>query len=189
MKSRISLFVVMCCLCGIIRSQGIPIEDGVFSSNAWYIDVTGAGQSTFAAGVVAQLPAIAAAGIEYIRIGGIDPNWVPLYSITSTNVSKNRLEYLIDAIRAAGMQPIIQVGYNPLRSSLAPLGGLSMATQAQMAADLVHHLNYPFVGTYSANPILWWEIANEPDDLRHYNPGTFSSLTYCLEFRTKPSPL
>ncbi|MCE9539287.1 MAG: hypothetical protein K8R85_08720 [Bacteroidetes bacterium] len=63
------------------------------------------------------------------------------------------------------VQPIIQVGYNPVCSinggnAENPLGGLTLDQQAIIAANLVDSINNV---EYTSNPIVYWIIGNEPN--------------------------
>lgn len=151
----------------------IPISPTLFGQNAWYIDINDNNASTFSSGFDSHLSDVAQSGVKYVRIGGIGVNFSPLYSWGSgysiTSVTQvQRLKHLIDAIRTNSMEPVIQVGYDPLTpspcaSAVGPLGGISLSNQALIAGNLVKFLNDPSTGIYSTRPIVYWVIANEPD--------------------------
>ena len=150
----------------------IAINSTFFGQNAWYIDVsntTVSGTSGFSYDFDQRLTDIYNSGVKYIRIGGINTNFKPLYNFNATTfaiTSAPRLTHLIDVIRAAGMEPIIEVGYNPLCSLITPLGNITMANQAKIAGNLIDYLNNPTTGFYptqSKPEVLNWIIANEPD--------------------------
>lgn len=151
----------------------IPISPTLFGQNAWYINVNDMNVSTFSAIFDSQLIAVAQSGVKYVRIGGIGPNFSPLYSWGSgysiTSITQiARLKHLIDEIRAKYMEPIIEVGYDPLYPSVcsSPLGtlsGISLSNQALIAGNLVKFLNDPSTGVYNTNPIKYWVISNEPN--------------------------
>lgn len=187
----------------------VAIKSTLFGQNAWYINVFNTNVNVFSAGFDARLSDIAASGVEYIRIGGIDANFFPLYSwnvgaftITS-NTQVERLTHLIDVIRAAGMKPIVEVGFNPLLnyydgitcSDVSTLNNVSQTNQATIAGNLVDYFNNSSTGIYKLDPIVYWIIANEPDLSKNCNPhrgldlGAQTSATtiasYVQEFATK----
>lgn len=144
----------------------VAINSQYFGQNAWYIDVTKTLAQDFSAAFDLRLDDIAASGVKFVRIGGIDPNFIPLYTwnagsltiTTSTHVE--RLKHLIDSIRYHNMEPIIQVGYNPICPTLSPFLTLTPAQQATIAGNLVNYLNNT---VYPSNHIKNWIISNEPD--------------------------
>ncbi|MCE9540026.1 MAG: hypothetical protein K8R85_12535, partial [Bacteroidetes bacterium] len=114
------------------------ISPTLYGQNAWYVANPSIGY------LDNYWDDIGASGVKYIRIGGIEVNFRPLYSFNRTSLAitnVTKLKRLIDSIRANGMEPIIQVGYNPecpnYDAILNPLGGLSQDEQATIAANLV----------------------------------------------------
>lgn len=153
------------------QSQGIPISKTMFGINAWHLDFATTSTVNFANEFIVYLNDIKASGVTHVRIGGIGPLWDQPYNFfPSTRIVANshvdRLTKLINAIRDAGMEPIIQVGYNPICSTFTPqsgnssLGALTVTQQAEVAANLVALLNNT---VYPNNRITYWSIANEPD--------------------------
>ncbi|MGQ0829159.1 MAG: hypothetical protein ACT4ON_12285 [Bacteroidota bacterium] len=184
------------------------IKSTIFGQNAWYIDAFDNDVDLFSAEFDAKINDIAASGAKYIRIGGIDPNFFPLYSWTSgtyaitTNSQVEKLTHLIDLIRGTtpAMEPIIEVGYNPFTSyyngstciQSSTLNNISMQNQAIIAGNLVDYLNNT---VYTSNKITYWIISNEPDLAKTCNPAggldlyTQTSAStiddYIKEFATK----
>lgn len=154
---------------GLILYGQVPIKPGVFGQNAWWINMSNPGNSGI------NWTEIAASGVTIVRIGGIEPNYFPMYNwyipslnirpITDNTNEVQRLITLIDAIRGAGMDVIVQVGYNPqdVCPNTPPLGGLTMQQQATIAGNLVAYLNGTVYANHLKGPILNWSIANEPD--------------------------
>jgi hypothetical protein len=145
---------------GSAKAQ-ISISPNLFGQNAWWIDNN---DTPYPDQLDDLFDDVASSGVKYVRIGGIEANFNPLYSwnastyaVTSTDVE--RLTGLIDEIRSHGMKPIIQVGYNPTCSG-KDLYGISLSNQALIAANVVDRLNN---NIYSSNPIIYWIISNEPD--------------------------
>lgn len=192
-----------------IGSQAqVAIKSTLFGQNAWYIDVTNltvSGTGGFSYAFDQRLTDIAASGVEYVRIGGIDPNFFPLYNFnpaTFALIDAPRLIHLIDAIRTAGMKPIIEVGFNPLLnyydgvtcSDVSTLNNVTQTNQATIAGNLVDYFNNASTGIYKLDPIVYWIIANEPDlaknclhrglDLYAQTSAT-TIASYVKEFATK----
>ncbi|MBA3680906.1 MAG: T9SS type A sorting domain-containing protein [Bacteroidetes bacterium] len=162
MKKNLFYFAcIFFCIQTFTLTSQVAINSSVFGQNAWWVDQTNPANQNY------LWPMVAASGATYVRIGGIEPNFYPLYSwspsytfTSSTQVAK--LKTLIDQLRLNGLEPIIQVGYNPLSScpATSPLNGISLANQALIAGNLVARLN---TVEYPTNPIKYWVIANEPD--------------------------
>jgi hypothetical protein len=172
MKNIKNLILTICLLAfANIKSQTVAISPQFYGINAWYIDATGLGTNTFAATFTAQLLAVKASGVEYVRIGGNAVNWNQLYDFDNTLAitDPTRIVYLVEKIREAGMEPIIQVSVVPptfttscsvynSQSGYEALGNLSVDDQAAVAGNLVHHLNVVLkLG------LKFWVVANEPD--------------------------
>ena len=111
--------IIACCMMlSSTATAQTAISPTFFGQNAWYIDVNDpdvSGPNGFSALFDARIADVAASGVRYVRIGGIDPNFFPLYNFnfsTMAITTAPKLVYLIDEIRTAGMEPIIQVGYN-----------------------------------------------------------------------------
>ncbi|MDQ3110806.1 MAG: T9SS type A sorting domain-containing protein [Bacteroidota bacterium] len=135
----------------------IPVKDGVFGQNAWYYN---AAENPYPTYLDNLLPDVATGGVKYVRIGGIGPNFTPLYSWSGTTItSVTKLSHLIDEIRLNGMEPIIQVGYSPPALGCT-WSGVSMTDQAIIAGNLVNQINNI---SYSGSKVVNWIIANEPD--------------------------
>ena len=149
-----------------IPLKGQTIKSSVFGQNAWYINVANLNPS-------ADIPwsEVEASGVKYVRIGGIEPNFFPMYTwdVNDLSITLNsevqKLTSVIDKIREYHMEPIVQVGYDPLPACTTagaptqPLNGLTRTQQATIAGNLVGFLkNY-----YSINKIKYWVIANEPN--------------------------
>lgn len=123
-------------------------------------------------------PDIFQSGAQYIRIGGARANFKQMFTLDQNNDvdDATNLIYLIDKIVANGMEPIIQVSFEPQNLCTAPvgqqegnlLGTLSQADQAKVAGSLVaflknHYTNNPPPG----NPgfkVKYYIISNEPDN-------------------------
>jgi hypothetical protein len=155
---------------------GIPISTEFHGVNAWLIRPTQTVVPQFAPDFTPHIGDIVGSGARYVRIGGIATNWEQLYNFhptTFTITDATRLIYLIDKIRAAGMEPIIQVSFAPPTLTACPvytpqslynaLGNLTVDEQAEVAANLVYFLNDPSQGHYKFKPVMFWSIANEPD--------------------------
>jgi hypothetical protein len=143
-----------------LQDNAQTISSSLFGENAWYYDVSQSPPTN----LDSYWDDVAASGVKYVRIGGIGENFTPLYSwnsstfaVGSSDVSK--LTHMIDQIRANGMEPIIEVGYDPTCTG-KPLSGISLANQATIAANVVDEINN---NLYSSNRIVYWIIANEPD--------------------------
>ena len=174
MKNFPILLLIFCLLAfSNTKSQTVAISPQFYGINAWFINAKDAVVNTFASTFTAQLAAVKASGAEYVRIGGNAPNWDQLYNFNSTNLSINtpvtRLEYLIEKIRGAGMEPIIQVSVVPPTftttcsvysspSGYQALGNLSVDEHATVAANLLDYLN-----NILHLDLKFWIIANEPD--------------------------
>ncbi|MDF2451599.1 MAG: hypothetical protein K0S26_1103 [Bacteroidota bacterium] len=145
---------------------GIPVKDGIFSQNAWLIDMNmSSSQNT---NFIALLPTVAASGVKYVRIGGIGPNFFPLYVISGTTITDaSKLTTLIDAIRSNGMEPIIEVSYVPITCASSPLNAKPLSDQATIAANLVDYINNTYLAPDPKGPIINWIIANEPDAMKN----------------------
>jgi hypothetical protein len=167
------VFTLFClAFLGSMKSQGIAIPETYFGNNAWHINFKESDENLFAAGFEAQLAAAKASGVKYFRIGGITPGWDPLYDFNTQTLAVTnytRFVYLIEKIRDAGMDVIIQVGVVPPSFTVAcqngysptlvnPLSSLSVAQQASVAASLVDYLN----NTLKLK-VMYWSIGNEPD--------------------------
>jgi hypothetical protein len=178
LKSILKILLIPVLLGTSARGQEV-ISSTLFGQNAWFWqwdNTTVSGTGSFSEGLDQQLQNLANGGVKYVRIGGIDGNFFPLYdfnptTLAITNIS--RLTHLIDGIRGTNppMQPIIQVSFNPLQNyydgntcgDVSSLNNKSQADQATIAANLVNYLNNSTTGVYSSNPITYWIISNEPD--------------------------
>lgn len=177
----------------------VPIKaNKIFGQNGWFIDFTDPIPQDF------LWPLAASSGVKYIRIGGIEACFHPLYSFnfgTQAITNVTNLKHVIDQIRLAGMEPILQVGYNPVCAFEAPFLNMTSANQAIVAANIVDRINnVEYTDTTPGLPdskIEYWIIANEPDlqlncistDLKGfgYNQQTDANLisTYIKDFATK----
>ena len=150
-----------------IKSQA-PVTSMQFGLNGWYIDLTNLNPSAAHIDSIMQIAQVA--GAKWIRIGGIQATFEPLYSFDQfdaiTTTKTNFLKNLIVKIRAYGMEPILQVSYDHITCSPPPvewtLHNKTLADQATIAANLVDFLNVNST-TKLATPIKYWSIANEPD--------------------------
>lgn len=152
-----------------MKAQAPPtINDKVFSINAWFIN----NSANPAADLSGYWKQLADAGIKHVRFGGIDANWIPLYSWGSGYVVDPSLNHvdkliaLIDSCRKYGMEPIIEVGFAPPGiCSTSPLSGVSVSNAAKIAANVVDVINNQLYTASSGlkKKIEWWIISNEPD--------------------------
>jgi hypothetical protein len=119
--------------------QGVPIKRSIFAQNAWVIaapNYTNLNQ---------YLPDVKLSRPTLCRIGGIESNFRPLYKWDPSTFAVNtgtdiaQLVFLIDTLRGAGMEPIVQVGYNPVctNTAISLLGNVSRANQAIIAGNVV----------------------------------------------------
>jgi hypothetical protein len=184
-----------------LNGQNIPIKNGIFGQNAWLININQIDNN-----FISLLPTIQESGVKFIRIGGIAPNFFPLYSwngnlTINTPTQVVKLTELITEMRLKGIQPIIQVGYSP--QGLCPSSPLNLplADQATIAGNLVNYINNTWAPANSQAPVENWIIANEPDlpvglacnpdDARgfgynNYNNGDAALIAaYTKEFSTK----
>lgn len=152
-----------------------PINRKVFSINAWFINNA---DPNPAANLTGKWKEIAASGVTHVRLGGIDANWLPLYSWSSPSFTVepflghvDKLRALIDSCRAYNMEPIIEVGFAPPHTpntcTTTPLYGVSISDAAKIAGNVVNAINNTiYTNTVQGTPtskILNWIIANEPD--------------------------
>lgn len=76
----------------------VPISPTIFGQNAWFINVNDFNVPTFSASFDAQLIEVKRSGVRFIRIGGIDVNFKPLYAwdpfFNFTTVDHRRLSNL-----------------------------------------------------------------------------------------------
>jgi hypothetical protein len=161
---RILLPILFACkTLTVIGQTSAPLISGkIYSGNVWLIDVTNVASYT-------NYKLMSEMGIKYARIGGIDPNYRSIYKWTNGTWAVNNTSHIadlvsvIDSLRKYGIEPIIQVGYNPICSSPVVLlsNTVTMANQATIAANLVSALNSVY--TTTANHINYYIIANEPD--------------------------
>lgn len=155
------LFLVL-----VIVSNSQPISKNLFGLNAWYINTATTNSTNVPANFGANISNVKKSGAKLVRIGGGAVNFKPLYDfdqVTLAITNTDRLEILINMIRNNGMEPIVQVGFNPVCSTFGTLGGKSQADQATVAANLVDRLNNPSTGKYKSEPIINFIISNEPD--------------------------
>jgi hypothetical protein len=157
------LFFSMVCILFAIQpfTAQVAINPNLYGQNAWWIEAANVSNQNY------LWPMVASSGVKYVRIGGIEFNFFPLYSWTGSYTFTNSaqvssLTTLINALRSNGLEPIIQVGYDPLANcpSTSPLNGISLSNQATIAGNLVAYLN---TVVYPGTPIKYWVIANEPD--------------------------
>jgi hypothetical protein len=114
---------------------------------------------------------VSKSGAKFMRIGGIHFNYRPLFTFDANNGNIQNLDNLkevIDSCRAAGIEPIIQVGYCPASLTCPPNTDLinngtmykkNFNLQTTIAANLVDALK----NAYSTKPLLYYSIGNEPD--------------------------
>jgi hypothetical protein len=104
-------------------SSQTPIKRGIFGQNAWWINMSNTGLSNI------NWAEVAASGVTVVRIGGIEPNFFPMYDWytpsllikpPNENGKVQTLITLINTIRGYGMDVMIQVGYNPVCHSGTP---------------------------------------------------------------------
>jgi hypothetical protein len=163
---KLAIYFSLCLMFDLQNLDGqiaVPVEKNTFySTNAWYINVAPTIPADIISTIGPVLASVAATGCKFVRIGGFDPNWKPLYSFNAagTTTLATNLIYLINQIRNAGMDVIVQVGHNPVCSALTPLGPLSFQQQAQTAGTLVNLLNNS--GALNRK-VDFWSIANEPN--------------------------
>jgi uncharacterized protein (AIM24 family) len=147
-----------------IRSQTQTISTGIFGQNAWWTD-----RNNYTS-LDNAWPSIRASGVQYVRLGGIEFNFRPLYTFNSSLsiTGATALTHIINALRANGIEPMVQVGFNTVCATysgdpLNPFRGYTTDDQATIAANLVSYLNNPSTGIYKTNPIKYWIISNEPN--------------------------
>ncbi len=169
-KIKLSLFLLL--LNGVTLNAQINIDPAIFGQNAWFYNIA----NPLPNDLDTYWPDVKASGVTYVRIGGIGANFDPLYNFTGTSITPSpKLKHLIDQIRTNGMEPIIQVGYNPVCGTRGTLGSVSPSSpndQATIAGNLVDYFNNPVTGQYKTNPIKYWIIANEPDLIKNCTPNT-----------------
>lgn len=141
-----------------------PIEERFFGQNAWYTSYTTVNLSTNP--FVDKISDVQASGATFVRIGGNNANILGNPN-PPPPITKHQILYLVAKIRAAGMEPIIQVPYpNDLNNNS------TLLQWAQNAGDIVHHINNVNLATM---PVTHWIIANEPD--RHQD-GNGNKIGY-----------
>ena len=214
MKTKIIFFSLCIPILFSVYSTAQKISPSYFGQNAWYLSVDPTlTSSNFSTGFDGKLSDIAGSGVKYMRIGGIDPNFIPLYQFDgSANITDiTKLTHLIIELRANGIEPIIEVGFNPVCSGYPPnstwtsytrLGSLTTPTaqaqQATLAGNLVTAVNNWCAAQTSPTqpPVLNWIIANEPDHPQAictnnwpaspgaYNYSSSSIAPYIIAFST-----
>lgn len=112
------------------------ISPYLFGQNAWMPDSIGT--RTFGGSLGNHWPAIGESGSTIMRYGGI--------GVDENKPTKHQYIKMIDAMRAQGMEPVVQVAFHKWQYT------------AQEAADIVHYINV----TMSKN-VKYWVIGNEPD--------------------------
>ncbi|HEX8514777.1 MAG TPA: T9SS type A sorting domain-containing protein [Bacteroidia bacterium] len=136
-----------------ISAQNI-IDRKLFGQNAWYVDIMKIGNPDE---LDLYWTDLRASGVTTVRIGGITPNWEFGQLTTSTY---QRLKYLLKKIRQNGMEPIVQVGYDPSNA---------VSPQASSIGVVVSDLNSDSDYDYH---VYHWIIANEPDhDVNGHDGG------------------
>lgn len=137
-----------------------PISQDILGQNAWLINSNpGSDPNEF---LVGHWRKVSNSGVKFVRIGGIGVNFSPLYSWdpSFTTVDVSRLKNLVDTIRFYGMEPIIEVGFNPICTSVPLSSNISQSDQAKIAGKVVAAMK----AAYPANKrIMNWIISNEPD--------------------------
>jgi len=172
------LIVIICVFAFSAKGQN-PINQKLFGQNAWFINNNG----TSPAGDLTGLyPYMDSSGVTYVRIGGIDANFKPLYTWTpglfTVNAAQvSKLTELIDSLRKYGMEPIITVGYDPVCSS-SVLSGISRTNAAKIAGNVVDVINNTL---YPTNRIKTWIIANEPDLRDTCNAPLYGGFDYKVD--------
>lgn len=169
---QIRLAILICFFAGIFTNLNcqVKVAPTMFGMSAWVIDLQ---NPAILAGVHGKWKLVKESGVRYVRIGGIDPNFRPGYSwsnIGPLTIGTNdylNLKEVIDSIRAFGMEPIVEVGYNPVcTGTISTLSSLSRDQQATVAGLLVERMNI----TDGLN-IKYWIIANEPDLYKQCGPN------------------
>jgi hypothetical protein len=178
MTSRLRFLVSIAALLAAPHVMTQPIEERFFGQNAWYTVYTTAslpvGQNPF----VDSISDVQASGATFVRIGGANANILGNNPNAPVPIDKDQILYLVQQIRAAGMEPIIQVPYpNDLNDNS------TLLTWAQNAGDIVNHINNVNAANIVGGRVTHWIIANEPDkDVSNghkigynYNPNLLSS--------------
>jgi hypothetical protein len=169
MKRHVNFFqVILALACVLVNfskfSAQTAISPKLFSQNAWYVDAALTDPSD---AIDPHWQDVASSGVQYVRIGGINLNWFPLYTWVPPSNTVGlaeivKLKNLITKIRDMGMEPVVTVGYHPLalcQNSTWPFYGLNLQQQADIAARVVVAINNEFPG----EPVLNWIVANEPN--------------------------
>jgi hypothetical protein len=176
---RILLPILFALFSSQLIGQGVPIKNSLYGQNAWLITVS------TPTDLNQYLPKMKLSGAHYCRIGGIAANFGPIYKWNPSTFAVNtaslqNLIGLIDTLRGSGLEPIIEMGYNPVCTNTvtSPLGGVTLANQALLAGNVVAALK----SYYGANSPKYFIIANEPnlaikncnysDSLTGYSYGT-----------------
>ena len=157
-----------------VNSQ-VPILPTIYCQNAWNLNVTDPSDED------TIWPRAHDAGVRYMRVGGIELNFRPLYSfqtgtlnVTASDVTN--LVHLIDTLRGCDIEPIIEVGFNPVCSdTVSSLGGKTLTQQATIAANVVDIINNTL---YTNKRIKYWIISNEPDQLINCHPDSLKGFNY-----------
>lgn len=158
---RISFALILGLFVQNLFGQGVPIKRGLFGQNAWVI-----APPTFTT-IAPYLPQVKESRPTVCRIGGIDPNFRPMYTWNANTFAVNSstdikpLTDLIDTLRGSGMEPIVQVGYNPVctNPTVSAFANVSRANQALIAKNVVAALK----SHYGVNSPKLYIIANEPN--------------------------
>jgi hypothetical protein len=138
---------------GTTPPAGTPISSTFFGINAWMPEKIG--DQNYAGLLVTDQTApiwttIQSSGVKIMRYGG---HGVDEYANPDSSTVRAQYVAMIDAMRAKGITPVMQV---PV------LGGSWTSTQA---ANLVRYINYAngVSGTHSDRWVTYWIIGNEPN--------------------------
>lgn len=130
------LGTIICFFFAITMSNAQQISPYLFGQNAWMPDSIGT--KKYGGGLENHWQAIGESGATTMRYGGI--------AVDEDKPTKYQYIKMIDAMRAKGLEPIVQVAFHKWKYT------------AQEAADIVHYVNV----TKGKN-VRYWIIGNEPD--------------------------
>jgi hypothetical protein len=133
------LSMLLAALIGILAmamANAQQISPYLFGQNAWMPDSIGS--QKFSGSLESHWNAVGESGATVMRYGGI--------GVDENKPTKYQYIKMIDAMRAKGMEPVVQVAFHKWQYT------------AQEAADIVH-----FVNITKGRNVKYWVIGNEPD--------------------------
>ncbi len=190
---KIASMLLLTIICGSLYGQA-RVANTMYAHNAWYLNM----QSVNTNLMGGKWKLLKESGVRYVRIGGIEPGFRPGFTwdqtfFTVSSAQMSLLRQVIDSCRAYGMEPIIQVGYNPVcTNTISPFWNVSRANQAVIAGELVKRVN-----KLDGLNVEYWIIGNEPDhtlncfsgmtkdDLKGYGYSADSTYADTIAFYTK----